>query len=328
MKQHLALIHAEPDFYCDRCKAIFEDKNQHDRHLQQDKTCNFKEWDSGDQFVTRPQQKQLSKRSTGNSEAENRFAVWRILFPGHPEPRSPYIDLDIPEGLRAFQEYATAGLGRMFLLEELRRAGFRNPVASLPEETLETCTLSAVGRAIDSLLENFASSLPPPDRSGARSSGNRGSLRPEVSRPRTTPSSFADSGLALSSHRAQRSGQQDSLFFVGSVNPESQLFPGQNQGLPDFDPGAHGIATTSQTLQRSDHIDNTAAFFPIFTTGQDVAAADDCFDNQTDLFHGLEEPGNSPGLELDAEFPYWEQGQSSTVDDLNTWPPIEFQPPG
>ncbi|KAK3896856.1 hypothetical protein C8A05DRAFT_20263, partial [Staphylotrichum tortipilum] len=120
VKQHLARSHAEDAFFCQRCKAKFEDEDEQERHLQAaDAVCVYKQRDPGDRRITPQQRVALSKKSKPGTDREQWLAVWRILFPGCQEPQSVYIDADVSEDLRLFREYASRQ-GPPLLLQKLR----------------------------------------------------------------------------------------------------------------------------------------------------------------------------------------------------------------
>ncbi|KAK4038556.1 hypothetical protein C8A01DRAFT_17395, partial [Parachaetomium inaequale] len=122
VKQHLTRNHAEPKFYCDRCKTIFDGEPAYQYHLREAE-CMFKDWSSGDRFITRSQREKLHEKSKAIPEPDRWFAVWHIIFPGHSPPRSPYIDIRLSDDLRRFREYATGPRVEV----ALRAAGLREP---------------------------------------------------------------------------------------------------------------------------------------------------------------------------------------------------------
>ena len=260
VKQHLARSHAEDAFSCQRCKAKFEDEDEQERHLQAaaDTVCVYKQRDPGDRRITRQQQVALSKKSKPGTDREQWFAVWRILFPGCQEPQSAYIDTHVSEDLRLFREYASRQ-GPLLLLQELRAEGFRDPEVSHPQETLETASLAAASRALESVIEMLVSSLPP--------SGH--SVTPAVD-------NSEESGLEPSSSNAQIGfTRQEDFSFV--LPPDFELqplpFPAETQLLPNLHVGAHDISALTETLPQSGHIDDTidpAAMF-LITTGESGA---------------------------------------------------------
>ena len=242
VKQHLTRKHKEPDIFCDRCKTIFQDKDAHQRHLQEasGELCVFKPWDSRDRLITSLQQKELHKKSKAVSEPKRWFAIWHILFPDLPPPSSPYIDMGISDDLRLFREYAQ-GQGRRVLLEGLRPANFHLPDFWVSEEALEAYRLEAVDRALDSMLDDFMSFRSSPSD---HSSGQRRSSRSELSGQGTPLSSFADSGVGLSNQHVLPPIQEDALL-AGPIPPP----PGVNFG-------------ESRISSLESHFDNSQAGFP------------------------------------------------------------------
>lgn len=228
VKQHLVRNHTEPPIFCDRCKAVFQIRDEHRRHLQEDNTtCVYKPWNSGAFLIDQMQQRELSKKSRPAPEPERWFAIWCIIFPDHPRPPSPfYIDVGGSD-LRLFREYAR-GRGRALLRQELQAAGIREPSVSLSEEAQESYTLSAIHQAFDSMIQGFLSSCPPLGRPLPRSSGNRGSGRSVLSGRDTAGSSHTDSGVAFTSNPRPGPQGHGDFSLAGPVDPEPQLFLDQN----------------------------------------------------------------------------------------------------
>ena len=106
VKQHLKRKHT-PEYYCERCWAIFPDHGTHQTHVKvkvvtcPSRTCNFPE-------ITYRQREALRIRSTSNTEEGRWFDMWDIIFPGSPRPPSPYIESDLSEELCELMEFAPA----------------------------------------------------------------------------------------------------------------------------------------------------------------------------------------------------------------------------
>lgn len=120
VKQHLTRCHRRP-LYCPRCFEIFETEDSRDEHII---AC-----DIASPSTTRPdgiteaQRQQLSKKSTPNSPFEDQwFAIWNILFPGSPPPKSPYVDNDLLQGITHYQDFVTTS-GPHILSEFLSQRG-------------------------------------------------------------------------------------------------------------------------------------------------------------------------------------------------------------
>ena len=190
VKQHLSRNHTAPDIHCSRCKTAFPKEHQLEAHSQAVPACVPRPWPPGSHLITSSQKTQLHKRLTGSSVAEKWFCIWHIVFPGCPQPESPYLEIEIAADLRGFREYAR-GRGPVVLLERLRAAGFREPDIP-PSAALESRVLAA---ALNFLIEDYIQS--------SRSAVNNRSSRPsrntssEVSGRETIASSFVDSGISV-----------------------------------------------------------------------------------------------------------------------------------
>ncbi len=297
VKQHLARRHYQPVLFCDRCKAIFQNRHEHRRHLQEDNaTCTYKSWDSGDFLIDQTQQRELSKRSKSALEPERWFAVWNILFPDHPRPPSPYyIDVGSSD-LRLFREYAR-GRGRALLRQELQAAEIREPGVSLSEEAQESYTLSAIHQALDSMIQGFLLSVPSLNRPLPRSSGNRGSGRSELSGRDT--SSYADSGVALTSNQGLGPQGHRGFSLAVPADLEPQPFFGQNQVFPNIRVAAQNTTTPRGAFQQGDGIGNAEDLFSglsgegIAVQSRTLPAHGGLDGNEMDSPRALNEPENT-----------------------------------
>lgn len=117
VKQHLKRRHLVP-IYCSICGTTFDDEKTRDSHARKQK-CPHQPL-ARIEGVTTLQCTQLStKVSSKLSEEEQWFAVYAVVFPGHPRPRSPYIDRQVPEELQSFTDYFV-NEGPRIILEALR----------------------------------------------------------------------------------------------------------------------------------------------------------------------------------------------------------------
>jgi hypothetical protein len=247
-------------------------------------------------MIDQMQQRELSKKSKLAPEPERWFAVWHILFPDHPRPPSPYyIDVGSSD-LRLFREYAR-GRGRTLLLQELQAAEFREPGVSLSEEAQESYTLNAIHQALDSLIQGFLSVCPSLNFPLPRSSGNGGSGRSELSERDTASSSFADSGVVLTSNQRRGLNGYRGSSLARPVDPEPQPFFGLDQVFPNDHAAAH-IATPRESFQPGDRIDTVEALFPGLS-GEGIAvqsltlpAHGEVDNNQADFPRPLDGLGN------------------------------------
>ncbi|GAB1318386.1 hypothetical protein MFIFM68171_08596 [Madurella fahalii] len=191
------------EYYCERCKAIFQDKQSHEYHLQQ--PCVL-DPDATLDGITHQQHRQLARRSNpALCESEQWFVIWDGLFPGRPRPSSAYLDTGLSEDLCQYREYVRRS-GHEVLAQELQRRGIRLSLqrqdadADADGAVQEAAVREAMSRSLDLLFDDWLSSRGDSERSSI-SSGSRGPLpypkRQRVQRPPTPTSSFADSGISL-----------------------------------------------------------------------------------------------------------------------------------
>ncbi|KAK2601632.1 hypothetical protein QQS21_004782 [Conoideocrella luteorostrata] len=106
VKQHLIRKHV-PEFYCQRCNAIFKSYEMHNEHVMDPSgyscTPNPSERLDG---ITIHQNRLLSQKSRSLNEKDKWFDIWDILFPSCPRPSSPYVDVQLAEDCALFQEYS------------------------------------------------------------------------------------------------------------------------------------------------------------------------------------------------------------------------------
>jgi hypothetical protein len=118
VKQHLYRRHAV-DFFCPVCMEKFASAPVRDMHIR-DRICEAKPY-VRHEWITTIQKVELAKRVPQTMSIEQQwFSVFDIVFPDHPQPRSPYVDRETPEQVAAFRDYLT-GPGVAGLWEYLRR---------------------------------------------------------------------------------------------------------------------------------------------------------------------------------------------------------------
>ena len=193
MKTHLYRRHAT-DFYCQKCKTIFNDDQALHEHLQG--TCSFSlaQLDG----ITIRQKSLLGKRTRGSVE-QKWFTVWDILFPGKPRPNSIYIHMDQQEVVVRVQELLLSR-GPNFLGDVLREAGS----VLRPDVSREQVT-EVLRDGITSLFQRFElESLWDSASYVSASSNSQGSTYHRSSNPPSslTPDLESDSGIGISSRSA------------------------------------------------------------------------------------------------------------------------------
>lgn len=98
VKQHLHRKHAISELYCPTCWCTFERPSMRDQHII-DRLCTPRNPSPKDDLpMTLEQQKAIaSRKSSGYSDSEQWFNIWRILFPVRREPESPYLGTEVQE---------------------------------------------------------------------------------------------------------------------------------------------------------------------------------------------------------------------------------------
>lgn len=117
VKQHLRRHHSRP-IYCPICGDNFRKEEDRDIHVRS-RVCQEVSFRI-DRF-TEAQQEKLSEKLPPNTSKEAQWlAMFAIVFPGHTPPASAYIDPELSEETRLFQDYITR-VGPSFLLGRLQQ---------------------------------------------------------------------------------------------------------------------------------------------------------------------------------------------------------------
>lgn len=181
VKQHLRRCHRRP-IHCAICGDVFREETMRDAHLRE-RTCTPKEVSGIVQGMTDAHLAQLSSRAVAKIPKEAQwFAVWDIVFPGHPQPKSPYLDQQMVQELQAFQEFFVQS-GPSIVYERLTEDGSYNV------ESLLRIIEEGFQRIADRWSRSVTSSQGREDRGQARSSasGPRPKPGPTPPAPPTQP---------------------------------------------------------------------------------------------------------------------------------------------
>jgi len=118
VKQHLARQHTP--IHCERCLKVFEDRRSKSSHFESDEPCVRGQHGELD-GVTNEQNEDLRRKSKrGQTEAEQWYAIWHILFPSLSRPDSPYMDFEHSQEFSEWEEFCQRR-GSAVVAEELNR---------------------------------------------------------------------------------------------------------------------------------------------------------------------------------------------------------------
>ncbi|KAI8634447.1 hypothetical protein F5Y19DRAFT_461817 [Xylariaceae sp. FL1651] len=178
VKQHLARCHRMP-LYCPRCMNTFENESDRDLHIRSS-SCAERPL-TPMEGISEDQKAQLSRRvSSRMPEAEQWFTIFEILFPGHPRPRSPYIDLTLSEEMHRFRDFFTSQ-GPYMLSEFLQTNDSCTWMLPPGEQDLAAFQASILADGFQLIFDrwNAANAAPgistdPPDNSTPSRSGEPG----------------------------------------------------------------------------------------------------------------------------------------------------------
>jgi hypothetical protein len=104
VKEHIFQYHSIP-FHCSRCQVDFESIDARDAHQRGDVPCARQERRAREGY-NETQKERLKRRSDRTKTIiQQWYDIFNVLFPGHPEPPSPYVDDELSDTAAAFQEF-------------------------------------------------------------------------------------------------------------------------------------------------------------------------------------------------------------------------------
>ncbi|KAH7151739.1 hypothetical protein B0J13DRAFT_619363 [Dactylonectria estremocensis] len=133
------------------------------------------------------------------TDLEKWFAMWDIVFPGQPRPRSAYMDPDLSGDLSQFREFSNIH-GATMLLEELRASG----ILPLSDEGTALDIHEVPRRGLEMVQQEWLSTSSSTTRSDTAS---RNSRRTQPTESQTPGTSLEDSEVVPSSQRTVIEGQ-------------------------------------------------------------------------------------------------------------------------
>ncbi|KAF6805617.1 hypothetical protein CMUS01_14573 [Colletotrichum musicola] len=152
VKQHLYRFHEAP-ISCACCGAEFPDERLRDEHVRARRCLVVERPGFFSGGLTRAQRLEVSRRANPKeSEEEQWFAIWDVIFPGEPRPASAYVDAELSQDLCAYREFH-AREGADILLAYLAAC---DPVLAGHVERSASCDRAVLSRALDSIYDHWA----------------------------------------------------------------------------------------------------------------------------------------------------------------------------
>ncbi|KAF6839468.1 hypothetical protein CPLU01_01888 [Colletotrichum plurivorum] len=152
VKQHLYRFHEAP-ISCACCGAEFSDERLRDEHVRARRCLVVERRGFFSGGMTRAQRLEVSRRANPKeSEEEQWFAIWDVIFPGEPRPVSAYVDAELSQDLCAYREFH-AREGADILLAYLAAC---DPVVAGHVERSASHDRAVLSRALDSIYDHWA----------------------------------------------------------------------------------------------------------------------------------------------------------------------------
>jgi len=118
VKQHLARQHTP--IHCERCLQVFQDRHSKTEHFKSYEPC-VRGLHGDLDGVTNEQSDDLRKKSKrGQTEPEQWYAIWAILFSSSKQPDSPYMDFEQSQEFAEWEEFCQRRAS-IVLVEQLSR---------------------------------------------------------------------------------------------------------------------------------------------------------------------------------------------------------------
>ncbi len=154
MKQHLYRTHYRA-FYCPVCYDVFSEEQPRNEHAQR-RLCAPRPEVEFD-WISQGQREQLSRKSDPRlAEDQQWFSIFELLFPGHPHPRSAYVDNELSEDFNAFWDWTHVRGPEIF--NECARSSGDTAITSLSHNAEMQPTLESLFRtAMNALFTRWSS---------------------------------------------------------------------------------------------------------------------------------------------------------------------------
>ncbi|KFX99399.1 hypothetical protein V490_01813 [Pseudogymnoascus sp. VKM F-3557] len=201
VKQHLQRKHT-PDRYCQRClKTDFSNEEELQEHIDLG-TCRRND-PTAFEGISNDQRKRLSGKSDSKISGEDQwFAIWEILFFKRPRPSSAYMDTGVSVQARQFREYCFTHASSV--VEEQHMSDRVWLGAESSDEERQNFIQMLIAVAAEKFEEYCRLNLSESPRSRTAAPPELGGNNMQHTLPQASPSSFADSGIAVGSQSSSR----------------------------------------------------------------------------------------------------------------------------
>jgi hypothetical protein len=152
VKQHLSRSHSRP-IHCPTCGEIFQESADLEDHIKE-RSCQASTSTIIPEGITESQVIKLRRAaSRRQTEKEQWFVVWDIVFPGIARPSSPYVTTLFDGGLDMVWDYWQRNRGSL-VREVIEAGGLRYPLQSTDRERLDNEAQAAL---LDQIVGNLLS---------------------------------------------------------------------------------------------------------------------------------------------------------------------------
>ncbi len=241
VKQHLARVHS-PEFYCDRCSAIFPDGEAYRQHVSNPAglLCTPSRQLDG---ISHLQRRQISCKSNPKLSEEGQwFAVWDVIFPSRSRPSSAYRDAGISEDLCSFREFYMACSENIFATQSKNILGshlsavFQKLSEEERQSILQWVAREGLELAFAAWVSGTDSKVEQSDRSTYDTAEDKSSL--------------ADSGISVRTQPPAADSPPDVIVKVGCSEPAEE----GSSRAPQAAVGEREDGTSALTLPSWDEV--------------------------------------------------------------------------
>lgn len=173
LKDHIHRYHVRPRHYCPRCRTVFKEASDLEKHLRQPDTCEI-ELVTADGITEAEEKRLLMKTRIHLQLATKWYLMWDLLFPQLVRPASPYWEGLVSTILHAFRRHTADKLPTIIserLASELDASQFTDMRTSIDK---------IVSESLSQIFDQFT-----PDQYESSARGDPGTVY-------SAPSSFSE----------------------------------------------------------------------------------------------------------------------------------------